>query len=267
MLDSLRNLFDPLFSIMGITLTTFHGWGAPWWLAIVLLTVVVRTLLFPITYRQVKSMRKMQELKPDMDRIKVEHKDDVPRQREEIARLYRERKVNPLGGCLPIFVQIPIFLVLYYTIRHFDRLDSFRTGGLFWFTDLTAADPLFILPVAYVVTMMASQELAMRNTVAQQKQIMRFMPIAFGVFLARFPAGLYVYWVTSNLITLCQNYVIYRHALHPPVAEAGPAAVPEDTTRKGQGEKVAPAPKTAESSTKSGRAKSRKKKGASKKKR
>jgi YidC/Oxa1 family membrane protein insertase len=228
---------------------------------------VVRTLLFPITYRQVKSMRKMQELKPNMDRIKVEHKDDVPRQREEIARLYRERKVNPLGGCLPIFVQIPIFLVLYYTIRHFDRLDSFRTGGLFWFTDLTAADPLFILPVAYVVTMMASQELAMRNTVAQQKQIMRFMPIAFGVFLARFPAGLYVYWVTSNLITLCQNYVIYRHALHPPVAEAGPAAVPEDTTRKGQGEKVAPAPKTAESSTKSGRAKSRKKKGASKKKR
>jgi YidC/Oxa1 family membrane protein insertase len=267
MLDSLRNLFDPLFSIMGITLTTFHGWGAPWWLAIVLLTVVVRTLLFPITYRQVKSMRKMQELKPDMDRIKVEHKDDVPRQREEIARLYRERKVNPLGGCLPIFVQIPIFLVLYYTIRHFDRLDSFRTGGLFWFSDLTAADPLFILPVAYVVTMMASQELAMRNTVAQQKQIMRFMPIAFGVFLARFPAGLFVYWVTSNLITLCQNYVIYRHAPHPPVAEAGPAAVPEDTTRKGQGEKVAPAPKTAESSTKSGRAKSRKKKGASKKKR
>jgi YidC/Oxa1 family membrane protein insertase len=267
MLDSLRNLFDPLFSIMGITLTTFHGWGAPWWLAIVLLTVVVRTLLFPITYRQVKSMRKMQELKPDMDRIKVEHKDDVPRQREEIARLYRERKVNPLGGCLPIFVQIPIFLVLYYTIRHFDRLDSFRTGGLFWFSDLTAADPLFILPVAYVVTMMASQELAMRNTVAQQKQIMRFMPIAFGVFLAGFPAGLFVYWVTSNLITLCQNYVIYRHAPHPPVAEAGPAAVPEDTTRKGQGEKVAPAPKTAESSTKSGRAKSRKKKGASKKKR
>ena len=138
---------------------------------------------------------------------------------------------------------------------------------MFWFTDLTVADPLFVLPVAYVVTMMDYQELAMRNTVAQQKQIMRFMPIAFGVFLARFPAGLFVYWVTSNLITFCQNYVIYRHAPHPPVTEADPAAVPEDTTRKGQGEKVAPAPKTAESSTKSGRAKSRKKKGASKKKR
>ena len=264
MLDSLRNLFDPLFSIMGITLTTFHGWGAPWWLAIVMLTVVVRTLLFPVTYRQVQSMRKMQELKPDMDRIKADHKDDVPKQREEIARLYQERKVNPLGGCLPIAVQLPIFLVLYYTIRQFDKLDSFRTGGLFWFTDLTVADPLFILPVAYVLTMMASQELAMRNTVAQQKQIMRFMPIVFGFFLARFPAGLFVYWVASNLITFCQNYLIYRRVPQPPPPEADLTTSPEDTTRKGQGENGAPAPNPAEGSTKSGRAKRRKKKGASK---
>ena len=100
--------------------------------------------------------------------------------------------------------------MLYYTIKQFDKLDSFRTGGLFWFTDLTVADPLFILPVAYVLTIMASQELAMRNTVAKQKQIMRFMPLVLGFFLATFPAGLFVYWVTSNLITFCQNYLIYR---------------------------------------------------------
>ena len=264
MLDFLRNLFDPLFSAMGATLTTFHGWGTPWWLAIVMLTVVVRTLLFPVTYRQVKSMRKMQDLKPEMDEVRARYKDDVPKQREEMTKLYQERRVNPLGGCLPIFVQIPIFLVLYYTIRQFDKLDSFQTGGLFWFTDLTVADPLFILPVAYVLTMMASQELAMRNTVAQQKQIMRFMPIVFGFFLARFPAGLFVYWVASNLITFCQNYLIYRRVPHPPPPEEDPTAVPEDTTRKGEGENVAPAPKTAEGSMKSGRAKSRKKKGASK---
>ena len=264
MLDFMRNLFDPLFSAMGATLTTFHGWGTPWWLAIVMLTVVVRTLLFPLTYRQVKNMRKMQDLKPEMDEVRARYKDDVPKQREEIARLYQERKVNPLGGCLPIFVQLPIFLVLYYTIRQFDKLDSFRTGGLFWFTDLTVADPLFILPVAYVVTMMASQELAMRNTVAQQKQIMRFMPLVFGFLLARFPAGLFVYWVASNLITFCQNYLIYRRVPHPPPPEEDPTAVPEDTTRKGEGENVAPASKTAEGSMKSGRAKSRRKKGASK---
>src|SRR5215212_3358 len=140
MLDFLRNLLDPLFNLMGATLSTFHGWGAPWWLAIVMLTIVVRTLLFPITYRQVKSMRRMQDLKPDMDRIRAEYKDDVQKQRE----------VNPLGGCLPIFIQLPIFLVLYYTIRHFDTLESFRTGGLLWFQNLTQPDHLFILPVLYV---------------------------------------------------------------------------------------------------------------------
>jgi YidC/Oxa1 family membrane protein insertase len=259
----LRNLFDPLFSIMGATLSTFHGWGAPWWLAIVMLTVVVRTLLFPVTYRQVKSMRKLQELKPEMDEVRARYKDDVQKQREEIARLYQERRVNPLGGCLPIAVQIPIFLVLYYTIRQFDKLDSFQTGGLFWFKDLTVADPLFILPVAYVLTMMASQELAMRNTVAQQKQIMRFMPIVFGFFLARFPAGLFVYWVTSNLITFCQNYVIYRRAPHPPLPKEFAAETPEAPAREGEGKTALPG--KVRSPKKSGRAKSRKKKGAGKK--
>jgi YidC/Oxa1 family membrane protein insertase len=176
MLDFLRNLLDPLFNLMGGTLSTFHGWGASWWLAIVMLTIIVRTLLFPITYRQVKSMRRMQDLKPDMDRIRAEYKDDVKKQREEMAKLYQERQVNPLGGCLPIFIQLPIFLVLYYTIRHFDTLESFRTGGLLWFQDLTQPDHLFLLPVLYVLTMMASQELTIRNTATQQKQVMRFLP-------------------------------------------------------------------------------------------
>src|ERR687890_2682323 len=202
---------------MGGTLSTFHGWGAPWWLAIVMLTIVVRTLLFPITYRQVKSMRNMQDLKPDMDRIRADYKDDVQKQREEMATLYQERQVNPLGGCLPIFVQLPIFLVLYYTIRHFDTLESFRTGGLLWFQNLTQPDHLFILPVLYVATMMASQELTLRNTASQQKQLMRFLPIIFGFFLARFPSGLFVYWITSNCITFAQNYVIYYVLPHKSV--------------------------------------------------
>jgi YidC/Oxa1 family membrane protein insertase len=113
MIDFLRNMLDPLFTLMGATLSTFHGWGAPWWLSIMMLTIIVRTLLFPLTYRQVKSMRRMQELKPDMDRIRTEYKDDVQKQREEMTKLYQERKVNPLGGCLPVFIQLPIFIVLY----------------------------------------------------------------------------------------------------------------------------------------------------------
>ena len=266
MLDSLRNLLDPLFNVMGGTLSTFHGWGAPWWLAIVMLTIVVRTLLFPITYRQVKSMRRMQDLKPDMDRIRAEYKDDVQKQREEIAKLYQERQVNPLGGCLPIFIQLPIFLVLYYTIRHFDKLESFRTGGLFWFKDLTVYDHLFILPVLYVLTMMASQELSIRNTAAQQKQLMRFLPIIFGFFLARFPSGLFVYWVTSNLITFTQNYVIYNVLPHKPVDTEevkSPIEAEKETTVAKQEQEKREIPQNRK---KSGRAKNRKKKKVGKRK-
>ena len=271
MLDFLRNLLDPLFSLMGATLSTFHGWGAPWWLAIVMLTIVVRTLLFPLTYRQVRSMRRMQDLKPDMDRIRADYKDDVQKQREEMAKLYQERNVNPLGGCLPVFIQLPIFLVLYYTIRHFDKLESFRTGGLLWFTDLTQPDHLFILPVLYVLTMMASQELTIRNTAPQQAKLMRFLPIIFGFFLARFPSGLFVYWVTSNLITFCQNYVIYNVLPHKtadteqekPSEEAGTKPPPAS---KNEQEKRESPQKTGQNQKKSGRARSRKKKKVGKRK-
>ena len=215
MLQFLRDLFDPLFNIMGFTLQTFHGWGAPWWLAIAMLTVVVRTFLFPLPIRQVKSMRKMQDLKPEMDRLRAEHKDDPQVLQQEMMKLYRERGANPLGGCLPILVQLPIFIVLFYTIKEFERLDSFRNGGLLWFQDLTVFDPLYILPVLYIATMMISQEIAMQNTAPEQKRIMRFLPLVFGIVLIRFPAGLFVYWVTSNLISIAQNLLIYRNAPKP----------------------------------------------------
>jgi YidC/Oxa1 family membrane protein insertase len=267
MIDFLRNLLDPLFNLMGGTLSTFHGWGAPWWLSIMMLTIIVRTLLFPITYRQVKSMRKMQDLKPDMDRIRTEHKEDVQTQRAEMAKLYQERKVNPLGGCLPVFIQLPIFLVLYYTIRQFDKLESFRTGGLLWFQDLTQPDHLFILPVLYILTMMASQEITIRNTASQQKQLMRFLPIIFGFFLARFPSGLFVYWITSNCITFTQNYVIYYVLPHnkadiaeeQPSAEAQRSAAPALTNEREKQD-------VAQDQKKSGRAKNRKKKKVGKRK-
>jgi YidC/Oxa1 family membrane protein insertase len=272
MIDFLRNVLDPLFNLMGATLSTFHGWGAPWWLSIMMLTVIVRTLLFPITYRQVKSMRRMQELKPDMDRIRTEYKDDVQKQREEMAKLYQERKVNPLGGCLPVVVQLPIFLVLYYTIRHFDTLESFRTGGLLWFPDLTQPDHLFILPALYILTMMASQEITIRNTAPQQAKLMRFLPLVFGFFLARFPSGLFVYWITSNTITFAQNYVIYYVLPHKKTADT------EEDTSFAEAEKMTSAAgkpdkqsvpqnqKPAQQPKKSGRAKNRKKKKVGKRK-
>ena len=239
----LRDLFDPLFDLLGATLQILHSLGAPWWLSIVLLTIGVRTLLFPLTVRQVKSMRGMQDLKPDLDEIRKLHKDDPKKQQEETWKLYGERKVNPLNGCLPALVQLPIFLVLYYTIKEFEKLQSFTTGGLFWFQNLAATDPYFILPVFYVVTMMASQEVTLRRADSQQKHLMRAMPLVFGLFLAfgGFPSGLFVYWVTSNAITLCQNLILYRNTpAKATEAERNPEAQNLDLAKDGTGTSVKP---------------------------
>jgi len=215
LLQFLRNLFDPLFDLLGGTLTFFHSLGAPWWLSIIMLTIVVRTLLFPLTVRQVKSMRRLQELQPEMMELREKYKDDPQKQQQELMKLYGERRVNPLGGCLPLLVQLPIFIVLFYTIQEFESLESFRTGGLFWFKDLTAADPYFILPVAYIVTLMAAQEITIRRVDPQQRTIMRVLPLVFGIFLYSFPAGLFVYWIASNIISFFQNLIIYRDAPPP----------------------------------------------------
>jgi YidC/Oxa1 family membrane protein insertase len=235
MLETLRALFDPLFDLLGGLLTVFHAdLGAPWWLSIVMLTVVVRAALLPLAVRQTKNMRATQALRPDLEKLQKEHKEDPQKLQQETMRLYRERKVNPLGGCLPIAVQIPILTVLYFTLKEFETLQSFQTGGLLWFADLTVADPFFILPVAYVITMMASQEVVIRNSPMQSRQqkIMRFLPIPLGVFLATFPAGLLVYWVASNVISLIQNLVIYR---------AYPAVVHEEPTMETPAKRFTPA--------------------------
>jgi YidC/Oxa1 family membrane protein insertase len=226
MIEFLKSLFDPLFHLLSSSLTILHDWGIPWWLCIVMLTMVVRTLLFPLTIRQAKNMRKMQELKPEMDRIRKKHKDDSKKQQEELMKLYGERSVNPLGGCLPLLVQLPIFITLYYTIRQFEYLESFRTGGLLWFENLTIPDPYFILPVAYVLMMMASQEIMIRRTNPQQKQLMRILPVAFGIFLLRFPAALLVYSLTTTTLTFFQNLIIYRTAPKPVDGEQGSEDAP-----------------------------------------
>ena len=215
MLDFLRALFDPLFDLLGAMLMAFHGLGAPWWLAIVMLTIVVRTFLFPLTMGQLKSARRVQELRPDLQKIREEHEGDLRKQQEEITKLYAERRINPLGGCLPFLVQLPIVVTLYYTIKEFESLEGFRTGGLLWFGNLTVHDPFFVLPVLYVLTMMAAQEFALRNTAPEQRRLMRLLPAVFGVFLAHFPAGLLVYWVANNVVSVLQNFLIYGRPSDP----------------------------------------------------
>jgi YidC/Oxa1 family membrane protein insertase len=182
--DFFQTVFGPIVNILGGVLLYFHQTlGVAWWLSIVMLTVIVRSLLFPLTVKQVRSMRAMQDLKPHMDRVRAQFKDNRQRQQEELAKLYQEQGVNPLGGCLPIVVQMPIFIGIFYVIRKFGgtpgrtppEYESFTHGGILWFQDLAHADPYYILPIISAVTMLASTE------------------------------------ITSNLVTLVQNYVIYNY--------------------------------------------------------
>jgi YidC/Oxa1 family membrane protein insertase len=234
--DFFQNLFSPVVNVLGAALLFFHqALGAPWWLSIVMLTVIVRSLLFPLTVKQVKSMRAMQDLKPEMDRVRAQYRDNVQKQREEMAKVYQERGVNPLGGCLPILVQMPIFIGIFYVIRQFGgtpgrsapQYPSFTDGGILWFQDLSHADPTYLLPIISAVTMLAATEITSKNVDPQQRWLMRLLPIGFTAFLLSFPAGLFVYWITSNLVTLIQNFVIYSH---------GPGKTPSDdkkAARKG----------------------------------
>jgi YidC/Oxa1 family membrane protein insertase len=218
--DFFQSVFGPIVNILGVVLLYFHqNLGVAWWLSIVLLTIIVRSLLFPLTVKQVKSMRAMQDLKPRMDRVRAQFKDNPQRQREEMAKLYQDQGVNPLGGCLPILVQMPVFIGMFYVIRKFGgtpgrtppEYESFTHGGILWFQDLAHADPYYILPIISALTMLAATEITSKNVDPQQRWLMRLLPVGFTAFLLNFPAGLFMYWITSNLMTLGQNYVIYNY--------------------------------------------------------
>ena len=220
--DFFQSVFSPIVNVLGGILLYFHQQlGLEWWLSIVLLTALVRTVLFPLTVRQVRSMRAMQELRPELDKIRNKYKDNRQKQQQEQMKLFQERKVNPLGGCLPILLQMPIIIGIFYAVRQFGgdplrnppvapEYPSFRDGGLLWFQDLSVYDPYLILPVLSAVTMLVSMEITNKSMEPQQRWLMRIMPIGITVFLWRFPAGLFVYWITSNLVTLVQNYAIYN---------------------------------------------------------
>jgi YidC/Oxa1 family membrane protein insertase len=218
--DFFQNIFGPIVGILGAVLLYFHqNLGVAWWLSIVLLTIIVRSILFPLTVKQVRSMRAMQDLKPRMDKVRAQFKDNPQRQREEMAKVYQDQGVNPLGGCLPILVQMPVFIGMFYVIRQFGgtpgrtppQYESFTQGGILWFQDLAHADPYYLLPIISALTMLAAAEITAKNVDPQQRWLMRLLPVGFTVFLLNFPAGLFMYWITSNLMTLGQNYVIYNY--------------------------------------------------------
>ena len=191
-------------------LKTLHGWVASWWLAIVLLTILVKGLTLPLTQKSFVSMQRMQQLKPEMDKIREKHPEDKQKQQQAMMDLYKRHKVNPLGGCLPMLVQMPIYIALYRTI--YSAVDLFQAPLFGWIGDMTQPDPYYILPVLLGAFMIVQQ--AMTPTPGgdpmQQKIMKYFMPGLFSLFMLLLPSGLVFYIFVSTLITIGQQWWIKR---------------------------------------------------------
>lgn len=169
-------------------------------IAIILLTLLVRLILYPLTLKQTKEMAKMQKLQPKMKEIQDKYRDDPQKMNEEVMKLYTKNKVNPLGGCLPLFLQLPVIMSLFTTLRNAVEL---RKAPFLWMSDLSKGDPYLILPIAIAALMYYQQGKA--NVDPQQRQAMAFMPIMMLVFTFSLPSGLLVYWFTSSVLGLLQQ--------------------------------------------------------------
>jgi len=186
----------------------FHEWVGNWGWAIVLVTMVIKLLfLWPsaISYR---SMAKMRAVTPKMQQLKERFADDKQRLSQEMMKLYQKEKINPLGGCLPIVIQIPVFISLYWVLA--ESVELRQAPWIFWIHDLSLKDPYFVLPLLMGVSMFVQQRLNPAPMDPMQKKIFAWLPVIFTVFFSFFPAGLVLYWFVNNLLSIVQQYVITR---------------------------------------------------------
>jgi YidC/Oxa1 family membrane protein insertase len=262
----IQDAFSPLISLFESIMVFIHAHlvGGSWGLAIVGLTVLIRAVLVPLTFRQLKSMQEMQRLAPQISALKEKYKEDKQRQQQEIMKFYQENKINPLASCLPLLMQLPVFISLFYMLRTDLKLDicgpqmrayfteklgypilhnsqipssklssitcsqvpgAHQSAKFLFLPDITnkaTGVALVVLIVLYVGSQLVSTLVATASADPNQRRLMLLLPVVFVVILYRYPAGLLVYWITTNLWTIAQQYLIRRH-MGPPPARADPA--------------------------------------------
>jgi YidC/Oxa1 family membrane protein insertase len=269
----IEDAFSPLINAFEAIMVFIHELapGLSWGWAIVGLTVFIRALLVPVTYRQLKSMQEMQKLAPQIQALKEKYKDDKQRQQQEIMKFYQENKINPLASCLPFLLQLPVFISLFYMLRtdlkfdicgpalkaHFhvasfsqipskqlaetgcNQVDPGSAKFLF-IPDITAKATgivLVVLIVVYVASQIASTLIATATADPNQRRLMLLLPLVIVAFLFRYPAGLLVYWITTNMWTIGQQYFIRQRM--------GPKATDADGGAGASNGKTTSLPKTA----------------------
>ncbi len=198
----------PIAKLLFLGLQFFHNLVGNWGWSIILLTILVKLILWPLSSKSYRSMAKMRVIAPEMQRMKEEFGDDRMRFSQEMMALYKREQVNPLSGCLPLLLQMPIFLALYWVLM--ESVELRHAPWLGWIQDLSAMDPWFILPLIMGVTMYVQQMLNPQPTDPMQAKVFRIMPIMFTVFMLFFPAGLVLYWIVNNSITILQQSFINK---------------------------------------------------------
>ena len=239
-------IFSQLETVMKHVLNWFHSnLGLTWAWSIVATTVVVRMLLVPLTIKQIHSMQNLQRFAPQMKEIQKKYKGDKQKQNEELMKFYRENHINPAASCLPMLLQIPVFISLYYTLKYFTH--HFETAGqdLSWLHPIipnilnhtTSSWGGYLLLVVYVASQMASTLFMAATADKTQRILFMIMPLFFVFVIAHFPAGLVLYWVTTNLWTVGQGLVTRRLIPRTPIAQP-----PKRSSRTPPKEVAAPAP-------------------------
>ena len=197
-------LAQPLFWL----LTKIHALVGNWGAAIILLTVLIKAAFFKLSATSYRSMANMRRLQPQMQDIREQYPDDKQKQSQAMMDLYRKEKANPMGGCLPILVQMPVFIALYWVLM--ESVELRHAPFILWIDDLSVMDPYFVLPVLMGASMWFMQKLNPPPPDPIQAKVMQWLPIVFTFFFLWFPAGLVLYWVVNNLLSMAQQYVITR---------------------------------------------------------
>ena len=214
MSEFFSNLFAPIIHIFQTILGAFYSvtsaagfesYGFP----IILLTILIKLVTYPLTVKQVKSMKAMQDIQPKMKKIQEKYKHDPQMLQQKTGELFREAGVNPLAGCLPLLVQMPILMGMYYALFNF-TFPSAEAAAFFWLPSMSEPDPYYILPVLSAATTFLQQKMTSSEMTGQMKIMMTVMPLFIGWISLTFPSGLVLYWVTMNVVQIAQQWWMYR---------------------------------------------------------
>lgn len=197
-------LAQPIFWLLSVIHSLLGNWG---W-SIITLTILIKLAFFPLSAASYRSMARMRAVAPQMTALKERYADDRQKLSQGMMELYKKEKINPLGGCLPILVQMPVFLSLYWVLL--ESVEMRQAPFMFWLTDLSSKDPFFILPIIMGASMFVQQQLNPTPPDPMQAKVMKLLPIIFTFFFLWFPAGLVLYWVVNNILSIAQQWYITR---------------------------------------------------------